>query len=395
MYCSKCGREVLSDERFCLACGSQERQQAQPKYGSGWYYLTGGKINVIRGPFSETSMRKMFAEGTLNDNTNIKFGVDALWTRASDVPVFHDVVEEPKTAFKISPLQISMYAFIIILIAGAVVFTKTHSPRDFIKYNEIVLYPVSQKILARETLAHDAIIALTNSARAQNGMRALRENLLLNDVAEERARDMLEKQYFAHVSPTGQQASDIAQRVGYSYKIIAENIGSGDFFTNQKIVNGWMQSPGHRKNILSAEVEEIGAAVLKGKLNGTETYIAVQIFGLESPPVAQNKCVAPSKNLLEDIEIKRAEIEELNSRLQRLKQELEAEQQSIETDRKYTEGNSQKIHNLNVRINALNEKSGWYNRTLADAKAKSLVMESMINDYNSALTVYNDCLQSN
>ncbi|HCP08584.1 MAG TPA: hypothetical protein DIT25_02175 [Candidatus Moranbacteria bacterium] len=98
---------------------------------------------------------------------------------------------------------------------------------------------------------------------------------------------------------------------------------------------------------------------------------------------------------MEDIEIKRAEIEELNSRLQRLKQELEAEQQSIETDRKYTEGNSQKIHNLNVRIGALNEKSNWYNRTLADAKAKSLIMESMVNDYNSALNVYNDCLQSN
>ncbi|MCE5211125.1 MAG: CAP domain-containing protein, partial [Deltaproteobacteria bacterium] len=112
--------------------------------------------------------------------------------------------------------------------------------------------------IPREDLTGEAVIALTNNARVENGLAPLTENQLLNRIAEARARDMLEKQYFAHVSPTDQQASDIAQAIGYRYKIIAENIGSGDFYSNQKIVDGWMQSPGHRANILSAEVQEIG-----------------------------------------------------------------------------------------------------------------------------------------
>ena len=104
---------------------------------------------------------------------------------------------------------------------------------------------------------------------------------------------MLEKQYFDHVSPTGEQASDLAENVGYHYKIIAENIGTGDFLNNQKIVDGWMQSPGHRENILSTEVREIGAAVLKGKMKGSVTYIAVQIFGLQSPSGSEKYLCRP------------------------------------------------------------------------------------------------------
>ncbi len=250
--------------------------------------------------------------------------------------------------------------------------------------------PVTSSV-SREVLSQDAIIALTNNARSQNGLPPLKENQLLNKIAESRAQDMLDKQYFAHVSPTGQQASDVAQEVGYHYKIIAENIGSGDFYTNQKIIDGWMQSPGHRKNILSTEVEDIGAAVLKGKFKGEDTYITVQIFGLPSLPVAQNICVAPSDNLLHDIEVKKAEMESLKDQLNRLKNELNEEKDSIETDRKNINNDAQKIQQLNVRINAFNEKSNWYSRVMEDAKAKSAVAASMIDEYNKMVQTYNDC----
>lgn len=99
LYCSKCGKEVTSEERFCLRCGSHEKRQTPLNYGSGWYYLTGGKFNTIRGPFSESSMRKMFIDGKLNANTNIKFGVNAFWSVASDIPIFQDVVKTSKTPF--------------------------------------------------------------------------------------------------------------------------------------------------------------------------------------------------------------------------------------------------------------------------------------------------------
>lgn len=246
----------------------------------------------------------------------------------------------------------------------------------------------------REDLTRDTVIVLTNQARADNGLPPLAENQLLNSIAESRARDMLEKQYFAHVSPTGQQASDIAQSIGYPYKIIAENIGSGDFYTNQKIVDGWMQSPGHRNNILSSEVREIGAAVIKGNLKGLETYVTVQIFGLQSPPVTPKHCVAPSENLLLDIEQKKVELSSLQDQLQRLNVELREEKDAIETEQQQTYGNAQKIQKLNARISAYNEKSHWYNRTAGDAKAKADVMQSMYHEYDRILKAYNECQAS-
>lgn len=243
----------------------------------------------------------------------------------------------------------------------------------------------------REVLTKDAIVNLTNNARTQSGLSPLKENQLLNSVAQSRAQDMLDKQYFAHVSPTGQQASDIAQTVGYHYKIIAENIGNGDFLTNQKIIDGWMQSPGHRANILSTDVQEIGAAVLRGNMKDRETYVAVQIFALESPPVSQKICVSPSKKLLDDINQKKAEIDSLNGQLGRLRNELDAEKEYIEKDRKNTEGDSVKIQKLNARVNAFNEKISWYNKLLGEVSGKINVSRSMISEYNKALQEYNDC----
>ncbi|MFZ1036920.1 MAG: CAP domain-containing protein, partial [Smithella sp.] len=215
----------------------------------------------------------------------------------------------------------------IILIFVFFIVISVNMPKlfDFFKSENNVGYFVVQRAenlensimssVSREVLTKDAIITLTNNARVQSGLPPLKENQILDAIAESRANDMLEKQYFAHVSPTGQQVSDMAQSAGYRYEVIAENIGSGDFYTNQKIIDNWMQSPGHRRNILSAEVEDIGAAVLKGKMKGVETYITVQIFGLQSPPVSEHTCVAPSKSLLNDIDLKKAEIETLRDQL--------------------------------------------------------------------------------
>ncbi|MBE0558261.1 MAG: CAP domain-containing protein, partial [Proteobacteria bacterium] len=252
-----------------------------------------------------------------------------------------------------------------------------------------------RSVPTREVLTGQAIITLTNNTRALNGLSPLKANPLLNAIAESRAKDMLEKQYFAHVSPTGEQASDIAQNIGYHYKIIAENIGSGNFYTNQKIVDGWMQSPGHRKNILTRDIKEMGAAVLKGDMKGAETYITVQIFGLQSPPVPRNICVGPQENLLSDIEIKKAEIAGLIDQSHRLKQELDSESEAIESDRGYTFNDPQKISSLNIKIRAHNEKSRWYNRVVVDAKAKSVVLSSMVKEYNRMLQAYNDCRKAN
>jgi hypothetical protein len=258
--------------------------------------------------------------------------------------------------------------------------------------------PVSRNVVTpsplQEDLNRESIIDLSNKARGLNGLSALSENQLLNTIAETRAKDMFEKQYFAHVSPTGEQASDVAQRIGYQYKIIAENIASGRFLTNQKVIDGWMQSPGHRKNLLATEVKELGAAIIKGSMSGQETWISVQIFGLQSPPVSQETCVAPSQGLLNEIQVKEAEIGGLNDSLKRIKQELDSEHTSIETDRRLLSGRSQEQNDLSIKIKAYNEKSNWHNQRVADIKAKALVLQSMINEYNEMLQTYNSCRTS-
>ncbi len=205
---------------------------------------------------------------------------------------------------------------------------------------------------------------------------------------------MLEKQYFAHVSPTGEQAYDIAQKVGYGYRIIAENIAAGLFYTNRKVVDGWMQSPGHRKNILSAQVREMGASVIKGRMNGDDTWVSVQIFGLQSLPVPEKSCTPPSRELLREIEAKRAELGSLGERLTALRQELDAERDSIEQERKTAHGDPGRNDDLTAKIRAYNEKTGLYNQSLAEIKARGPVLDSMADEYNRAARTYRDCMAS-
>jgi len=131
-------------------------------------------------------------------------------------------------------------------------------------------------------ITKEAIVRLTNEVRSANGLEELNENRLLDSVAEERARDMLKKAYFGHVSPTGQRASDVALRTGYEYRIIAENIAQGLFPTNQRLIDRWMQSPGHRRNIFSPGIRDIGVAIVEGALNGEVRLLVVQLFGLQS-----------------------------------------------------------------------------------------------------------------
>jgi uncharacterized protein YkwD len=249
--------------------------------------------------------------------------------------------------------------------------------------------------LFQEPLTKEAIISLTNSARVLQGLEYLSENPLLDAIAEARAQDLLEKQYFAHVSPTGEKASDIAQKVGYRYRIIAENLASGLFFTNQKIVDGWMQSPGHRRNILSSEVKEIGASVIRGKMNGDDTWVSVQIFGLQSHPVAERSCMLPSEGLLREIDAKEDEIGNISERLTRLKRELDAENDSIERDRSIAGSDPQRNYDLNVKICTYNEKSSWHNQSLAEMNAKQTVLNSMVAEYNKAVQSYRACKASN
>lgn len=214
-------------------------------------------------------------------------------------------------------------------------------------------------------LTVDGVVKYTNEHRAQNGLRALSSNTKLNLSALRKAQDMFDKQYFEHDSPTGVGVDDLAKNVGYSYIMIGENLALGNFENDKVLVQGWMDSPGHRANILGGKYTEIGVAVLKGTYQGRPTWMAVQHFG---KPLAD--CASPSENIKNQIEIN-------NARLTQLESELSAQKSDLENTPKSDPSYNQKVESYNAKV-------GEYNALVEETKG-------MVNDYNSQIENFNKC----
>ncbi len=114
-------------------------------------------------------------------------------------------------------------------------------------------------------------------------MLALSKNAKLTSAATAKANDLFEKQYFEHVSPTGESAADLVIAEGYNYRIVGENLALGDFKSEKELVDAWMASEGHRENILKKDYQEIGVASKLSKFEGRITWVSVQIFGTRAP----------------------------------------------------------------------------------------------------------------
>lgn len=108
------------------------------------------------------------------------------------------------------------------------------------------------------------VIRLVNEIRRQNGLQPLKENWELSRVARYKSQDMLDNGYFAHNSPTYGTPFQMIKAFGLSYRTAGENIAYG-YASPQAVVNGWMNSSGHRANILNASYTQIGVGyVAKG-----------------------------------------------------------------------------------------------------------------------------------
>ncbi len=123
--------------------------------------------------------------------------------------------------------------------------------------------PARRPTRSYDSLSAEAIVAATNRERAAHGLAPLRLNNKLSAAAGDRITDMFDQHYFDHVAPDGTQPFVWAKRRGYSYSLIGENLAVG-YPTAQRVVTGWMNSPGHRQNILQRGFDEIGIAVASG-----------------------------------------------------------------------------------------------------------------------------------
>jgi uncharacterized protein YkwD len=114
------------------------------------------------------------------------------------------------------------------------------------------------------------ILLLVNQERAKIGVKPLVMNEDLRTMARYKSNDMLQYDYFDHTSPTIGGLSSLAKKFGYSYTALGENIwmskaSSAEYLrrntTAAKIMNGWMNSPGHKGNILNPGFGRIGVGV--------------------------------------------------------------------------------------------------------------------------------------
>ncbi|MCB2297672.1 CAP domain-containing protein [Clostridium tagluense] len=108
------------------------------------------------------------------------------------------------------------------------------------------------------------VVTLVNQERAKQGLAPLKDNSQLSNVARTKSEDMVANNYFSHTSPTYGSPFDMMKKFGITYNAAGENIAMGQQ-TAASVMNGWMNSPGHKANILSANFTEIGVGVAKDK----------------------------------------------------------------------------------------------------------------------------------
>ena len=112
-----------------------------------------------------------------------------------------------------------------------------------------------------------ATLCLLNGERRSSGLGGLRSNRRLTAAARRHSRTMARRDFFDHTSPTGSTMVARVTRVGYDrWASLGENIawGTEHLATPKAIVRGWMNSPGHRANILRGTFREIGIGIVPG-----------------------------------------------------------------------------------------------------------------------------------
>lgn len=216
-------------------------------------------------------------------------------------------------------------------------------------------------------LLQSKIITETNLQRQENGgLPALKENAKLDEAAAAKANDMFLNQYFEHISPSGVGPGDLAQKYGYDYIVEGENLILGNFSSEKEVVQDWMNSPGHRANILNNRYTEIGAAVIKGTYKGETVWIGVQEFGL-----SLSACLQPSVSLKNQIDSDQAQLNDLSSQIADAKAQIDS---------------------TNQKSAAYDQMVNDYNQLVAQYNSLAQTTKNIIATYNNQVNTFNSCV---
>jgi Cysteine-rich secretory protein family len=224
--------------------------------------------------------------------------------------------------------------------------------------------------IADSELTRNGVISSTNDQRDQQGEGPLHENPNLDKAAEAKVDDMFAQQYFEHVSPSGKSPADIIRVTGYNYIIVGENLALGNFKDDATLVQAWMDSPGHRANILNGKYQEIGVAVKKGTFEGHEVWLAVQEFG-----APLSTCPNPQTGLKSKIDSNRSRLADNQDQLERRKADIAANKYASQDE--------------------YNDAVAKYNALVESTNQLSDETKELVSQYNASVNEFNKCLEAN
>ena len=133
---------------------------------------------------------------------------------------------------------------------------------------EINIPTVSNTVSSYE----NEVVRLVNEIRVERGLKPLIADWQLSRVARYKSQDMKDIGYFSHTSPTYGSPFDMMKNFGISYKSAGENIAKG-YTTPRAVVDAWMNSPGHRANILNSSYTHIGVGYVQSGNYWTQMFV--------------------------------------------------------------------------------------------------------------------------
>ncbi len=137
--------------------------------------------------------------------------------------------------------------------------------------NKVVEYMVKQE--AKLTQEEQKTLNLINEYRQQNGLSELRTFEKIQDIAQLKAKDIVQHEYFSHISPNLGTPFEMLKNNNINYTIAGENLAGN--ITPEKAVEAWINSPSHKENILGEKYKYTGICVIESPVYGK---VFVQLF---------------------------------------------------------------------------------------------------------------------
>ncbi|MBK5260830.1 MAG: hypothetical protein JJE51_14665 [Thermoanaerobaculia bacterium] len=148
----------------------------------------------------------------------------------------------------------------------------------------ILIATLAATAVSAAEITLDNVVAQMNVRRAAAGLPPLAADERLCHAAEDRMRDMEDQGYWAHISPDGRSPFEWLRPRGYIFAYAGENLAAG-FETAEVLVDGWMESEGHRDNIMSPIYKDCGIAIIEGATTGRATGRSIVVlFGRPMNP---------------------------------------------------------------------------------------------------------------